>query len=147
MRLNHEAIASLIPHAGSMVLLDQVIGYDADHLHATSASHRLDSNPLRQGDRLPITAGIEYAAQAAAIHGALTAHEHSVPRPGFLAMVRDLHWCVTRLDTIESGLDVRVTRLNAQTGSVMYAFQLLAGTATLMTGRLAVFFPEGEQTR
>ena len=144
MQLNHSAIDKLIPHAGEMVLLDRVIGHEAKSLHATSASHRRTSNPLRHGDRLPVSAGIEYAAQATAIHGALIADSDTGPRQGFLALVRDVQWHVDRLDDIDCDLDIRVTLLTNQTGSVMYEFELSANDSTLMSGRLAVFFPEQE---
>lgn len=144
MQLNHSAIAKLIPHAGEMVLLDRVIGHEAKSLYATSASHRGTSNPLRHGDRLPVSAGIEYAAQATAIHGALIADSNTGPKQGFLALVRDVVWRVDRLDDIDSDLDIRVTLLTNQTGSVMYDFKLSVNDLTLMSGRLAVFFPEQE---
>jgi predicted hotdog family 3-hydroxylacyl-ACP dehydratase len=135
MPLNHSAIAELIPHAGEMVLLDRVIGHEANSLHATSASHRRTSNPLRHEDRLPVSAGIEYAAQATAIHGALIADSNRG---------RDVQWHVDRLDDIGSDMDIRITLLTNQTGSAMYEFQLSANDSMLMSGRLAVFFPEQE---
>ena len=144
MLLNHSAIANLIPHAGDMVLLNQVIHYEPNSLYATSTSHRRASNPLRHHNHLPISAGIEYAAQASAIHGALAADSTSVAKQGFLALVRDVQWCVTRLDDIVFDLDIRVNLMTAQPGSVMYDFQLSANESTLMSGRLAVFFPEQE---
>jgi len=142
MSLNRAAIENLIPHAGDMVLLDHIVSYQADSLHARSTSHLRASNPLRHGQKLPISAGIEYAAQAAAVHGALTAQTGSADRPGFLALVRETHWHVDRLDNITSDLDIRVTQLSAQPATVMYSFQVSAEENTLMTGRLAVFFAE-----
>jgi predicted hotdog family 3-hydroxylacyl-ACP dehydratase len=58
--------------------------------------------------------------------------------------MRDVQWHVDRLDDIDCDLDIRVTLLTNQTGSVMYEFQLSANDSTLMSGRLAVFFPEQE---
>lgn len=142
MSLNRAAIENLIPHAGEMVLLDHIVSYQTDSLHARSSSHLWASNPLRHGQKLPISAGIEYAAQAAAVHGALTAQPGSEDRPGFLALVKETHWHVDRLDDIASELDIRVTQLSVQTASVMYSFQVSAEENTLMTGRLAVFFAE-----
>jgi len=144
MQLNHLAIASMIPHAGDMVLLDRVIDFGAKSLHAMSSSHHLVLNPLRHGDRLPVSAGIEYAAQATAIHCVLIADAHTEPRQGFLALLRDVRWYVERLDDIASDLDIQVTLLSNQSGSAMYDFQLSASDSVLMSGRLAVFFPELE---
>lgn len=143
MLLNPSAIARLIPHAGRMVLLDAVVAHDEHGLWARSGSHRHPDNPLRRGPRLSPMAGVEYAAQAAAVHGALLAGEDAGPRPGFLAMLREVSWTVERLDDIAADLDIRVRLFEAQPDSVMYEFQVEADGGVLLTGRLAVFFPEG----
>ena len=70
MGLNRPDIARLIPHAGRMVLLDGVLDWTAETLRARACSHRAPDNPLRRAGRLSVIAGIEYAAQATAIHGA-----------------------------------------------------------------------------
>ena len=142
MSLNRVAIDNLIPRAGDMVLLDHIVSYQADGLHARSVSHLRASNPLRHGQKLPISAGIEFAAQAAAVHGTLTAQMGNADRPGFLALIKETRWHVDRLDNIASELDIRVTQLSVQPASVMYSFQVSAEENNLMTGRLAVFFAE-----
>jgi len=73
MRLDRAWIESRIPHHGPMCLLDEVIGWDAERITCTSSSHRSADNPLRARGRLGIACGIEYAAQAMAVHGALIA--------------------------------------------------------------------------
>lgn len=146
MLLNQSAIARLISHAGRMVLLDAIVAHDDHGLRARSGSHRHPDNPLRRGQRLSPMAGVEYAAQAAAVHGALLAGEDAGPRPGFLAMLREVSWTVDRLDDIAADLDIRVQLLEAQPSSVMYDFRIEADGAVLLTGRLAVFFPEGVTT-
>ncbi len=45
--------------------------WDAQHIRCRSATHRLPGNPLRSQGRLGAACGIEYAAQAMAVHGAL----------------------------------------------------------------------------
>ncbi len=55
-----------------MCLLDEVIDWDAQHIRCRTATHRAPDNPLRSHDRLGIACGIEYVAQAMALHGALT---------------------------------------------------------------------------
>ena len=39
--------STLIPHTGTMCLLDEVLEWDEVHLHARSAGHRNADNPLR----------------------------------------------------------------------------------------------------
>jgi len=152
MRLNRPDIARLIPHAGRMVLLDGIIDWTAESLRARACSHRAPDNPLRRAGRLSILAGIEYAAQATAIHGALLradspgCAEGGGARQGFLAMARDIRWSVDRLDTLVDDLDIQVQLLTAQTDSTLYAFRLIASDAERLGGRLAIFFPEGAKT-
>jgi len=139
--LNQPAIAQLIPHAGRMVLLEAVTSYDDHALQARSSSHRHPDNPLRRDGRLAVVMGAEYAAQAAAVHGALRAGPGAGPQPGYLAMLRNLRWTVARLDDLAADLEVCVQLTAAQTGSMMYDFRLAADDRTVLTGRLAVFFP------
>jgi predicted hotdog family 3-hydroxylacyl-ACP dehydratase len=71
MLLNRAWIEARIPHQGRMCLLDEVLDWNAQHIRCRTATHRAPDNPLRSHDRLGIACGIEYAAQAMALHGAL----------------------------------------------------------------------------
>ena len=71
--LDHAWIEQHIPHKGRMCLLDAVLSWDATRIRCRSASHRTPDNPLRAHGRLGAACGIEYAAQAMAVHGALVA--------------------------------------------------------------------------
>ncbi len=79
-------IPSLIPHAGSMCLLDSVISWSADAIACRATSHLRPDNPLRRQGRLAALCGIEYALQAAALHGALRGG--GPQPPGYLASLR-----------------------------------------------------------
>ena len=61
----------MIPHTGAMCLLDGVLQWDTSTIQCVSRSHRDAHNPLRIDGRLPTLCGIEYAAQAMAVHGGL----------------------------------------------------------------------------
>ena len=71
MALSRDEIAALIPHQGAMCLLSAVERYDERTIVCRATSHASESNPLRLGGRLPALAGIEYGAQALALHCAL----------------------------------------------------------------------------
>ncbi len=71
MRLNRAWIEARIPHQGRMCLLDEVVECNAQYIRCATATHRAPDNPLRSHGRLGSAAGIEYAAQAMALHGAL----------------------------------------------------------------------------
>ena len=102
--LDHAWIAAHIPHAGSMCVLDRVEAWDAARIRCSATSHRDPHNPLRARGRLASVCGIEYAAQAMAVHGALLGAQQAQteparPRVGYLASVRGVDAFVDRLDT------------------------------------------------
>lgn len=132
--------AHLIPHKGTMCLLDEVAEWDAMRLHARSASHQRVDNPLRADGMLHAVNLCEYAAQAMAVHGALRGREQggAAPRPGFLVALRDVSLHVERLDDLEGRLQVHVECLIAMADSLQYAFRVEHRGGVLVTGRAAV---------
>ena len=136
--LDHAWIAAHIPHQGSMCLLDAVLAWDEQHLVCAARSHRDLANPLRQFGRLGAACGIEYAAQAMAVHGALMAGENAAPRPGMLVSVRGVSLYRARLDDVAGDLKVRAERLSGDAGMLLYAFAVEADGAPLLEGRASV---------
>lgn len=136
------SIKDLVPQAGSMVLLDQVERWDDTEIVCSSQSHRDRNNPLRRDGMLPSIYGVEYGAQAIAVHGALTGHD----RPGYLAAVKNVQIGVTRLDDISSDLRVTAQRLLADAGALVYGFSVVrADNGTrLLGGRISIFLTPGE---
>ncbi|MCY1258819.1 hypothetical protein D9M68_110860 [compost metagenome] len=136
-------IAARIPHQGTMCLLDGVLAWDAASVRCTSATHTRADNPLRAQGRLAAVSGIEYAAQAMAVHGALLAEaepgkDAQRPRSGYLASVRKLVLHVERLDDIDAPLQVEAQRISGEGSSVLYAFTVSAAGRALLSGRAAV---------
>jgi predicted hotdog family 3-hydroxylacyl-ACP dehydratase len=138
MRLNRVDIADLIPHAGAMCLLDGVIEWDAARIRCVSRSHLDAGNPLRANGRLPALCGIEYAAQAMAVHGGLTGHAKAKPRAGYLASLRDVVCGRDRMDDLEGDLVVEAERMVEEGERVIYRFTLWIGGEQILTGRAAV---------
>ncbi len=131
--------AHLIPHAGAMCLLDEVVDWDARHLHARSASHRRADNPLRADGMLHAVNLCEYAAQAMAVHGALRTREAGgAARPGLLVALRDVALHVERIDDLPGRLQVHVESLLALADSLQYAFRVEHRGSVLASGRAAV---------
>lgn len=131
-------IAALIPHSGSMCLLDRVVEYDETQIHCRTGSHRDAANPLAVAGRLDTICAVEYAAQAMALHGALTGPVAGRPTMGYLASLRDVDCDDDRLDLLEADLDVTATRLHGETGRVIYDFAVHCEGRKLLTGRAAV---------
>ena len=73
-----------------MCLLDAVLEWSDTLIVCRAVSHADPANPLRAENRLGAAAGIEYAAQAMAVHGALIAGDDAPPRQGYLTSVRSV---------------------------------------------------------
>jgi predicted hotdog family 3-hydroxylacyl-ACP dehydratase len=136
MTPNSIDIPALIPHAGSMVLLDAVEAWDATTISCLARSHTDLANPLRRDDHLPAICGIEYAGQSIALHGALLSGKRA--RPGFLVSIRDLVLHSRRLDDIGPLLTVEAGLLASQESGVIYRFSVRGGSHDLVSGRLTI---------
>ena len=122
---DHAWIAAHIPHHGSMCLLDRVVEPTMrSGCAASPAAIVLPTIRCARHGRLAAACGIEYAAQAMAVHGALLADGGWQPRPGFLASVRGAVLHVGRLDDIAQDLDVEAVRVTGDSGTVLYDFTI-----------------------
>ncbi|HZO20959.1 MAG TPA: hypothetical protein VFB37_00560 [Steroidobacteraceae bacterium] len=149
-----------IPHHGGMCLLEEVLDWDASGVRCATTTHRALHNPLRGFGRLGSACGVEYAAQAMAVHGALVASASGVAaRRGLLASVRGVELHVERLDDVDESLVASVERLASDDQTALYQFTLravessalrVAGSGLpaqgrlLVSGRAAIAFSPGE---
>ncbi|HJW54895.1 MAG TPA: hotdog family protein [Burkholderiaceae bacterium] len=136
--MGRDWIAARIPHRGAMCLLHRVEDWDEQRIRCSAVSHRAPDNPLRAHGRLAAACGIEYAAQAMAVHGALIAPRDAPPRLGYLASVRGAVLHVGRLDDIAADLTVEATRFSGDGNTILYDFALRAAGRVLLEGRAAV---------
>jgi predicted hotdog family 3-hydroxylacyl-ACP dehydratase len=167
MRLNRAWIESRIPHHGRMCLLDEVIAWSAERVSCRSGTHREADNPLRAYGRLGIACGIEYAAQAMAVHGALIAGGDLAaqgapmigspaagppgagppaagsPAAGFLASVRGVRFHSLRLDDVQGDLICDAVRMAGDANTALYEFELRSDATQLLCGRATVVFDAG----
>ena len=138
-------LAALVPHAGSMCLLDEVTSWDETRVSCRSASHRRPDNPLRRDGFLPSLHLLEYAAQATAVHGGLLAGPGGSPAPAMvLAAARGFDLHVTRLDDVQADLHIDAERLLSLGDSVLYRFHVCADRQLLAEGRLTIVPPAGQ---
>jgi predicted hotdog family 3-hydroxylacyl-ACP dehydratase len=145
VQLNRAWIEGHIPHQGRMCLLDEVIDWDAEHIRCRTGTHRALDNPLRSQDRLGIACGIEYAAQAMALHGALKTR--TAPTLGFLASVRDVRLFALRLDDIECDLICTASLLAGDEFTALYEFAMREDRGILLTGRASVVLDAGKHVK
>jgi predicted hotdog family 3-hydroxylacyl-ACP dehydratase len=145
MRLDRSWIEQNIPHHGRMCLLDEVLEWDARHIRCRSGTHRQPDHPLRSQGRLGVACGIEYAAQAMAVHGALAGGGRS--EAGFLAALREVRLHVLRLDDIEGDLYAEALLVAGDQGSALYEFTLRSDARLLLSGRATVVFDASQRAR
>ena len=150
MPLDRDWIEQHIPHKGRMCLLDEVLSWDARHIRCRSATHRTADNPLRAHGRLGAVCGIEYAAQAMAVHGALvaasaplasamsTSVRGSAGPIGYLASVRNVALYVTRLDDLQTDLIALAERVTGDGRTVLYEFSVWGAEQQLLSGRASI---------
>jgi predicted hotdog family 3-hydroxylacyl-ACP dehydratase len=126
-----------------MCLLDEVLSWDASRILCRSRSHRAQDNPLRSWGRLRAVCGVEYAAQAMAVHGALLS---AVPiAAGYLVGVRSLKFNVPYLDDTGEILAIEATRLMGGAEGLVYEFTVSAQEDILLSGRATVSLLQGKR--
>ncbi len=135
------AIARLIPHQGAMCLLDRVTACDTDSIACESDTHRDPANPLRRDGILPAVCGMEYALQAMALHGALTAGGVA-QKPGYLSALRGVRIGAARLDSEARALCIVATLVAAEARGFIYRFDINGDAGALLSGRATIIIPE-----
>jgi predicted hotdog family 3-hydroxylacyl-ACP dehydratase len=149
--LDRDWIEQHIPHKGRMCLLDEVLAWDAKRIRCRSATHRASDNPLRAHGRLGAACGVEYAAQAMAVHGALVAASAPLastvasnlrgsigPVVGYLASLRNVTLYVTRLDDLPTDLIASAERITGDGRTVLYEFSVWCAEQLLLSGRASI---------
>lgn len=141
--LDRTEFAPLIPHAGSMCLLDGVLAWDATTIHAVSDSHAHAEHPLRGVEGLHAVHLAEYGAQAMAVHGALRdrAQGATEVKPGRLVSLRDVQLELEYVTATDGRLDVHAECLYADDAGAQYAFRIEQAGRLLASGRAAVIHP------
>lgn len=137
--LDHAGIAARIPHSGAMCLLGSVLGWSASEMRCRIVNHADLSHPLRSTSGLLSACAIEYAAQAMALHGAVSGPPRTTPRRGVLASARGVRLFVPRLDDASGPLDVGVVLVAGDHDRALYRFELRdAAGRILVDGRASV---------
>ena len=152
--MNRDAICARLPHAGRMCLLDRLERWDSGSITCVATSHRDPDNPLRHDNRLHAVCGVEYAAQAMALHASLlgapdrptamdggsAGNAGAVLRPGamgYIASVRALQLDIEDLGGVRDELRIAARRQYGDAGGLIYEFEIHAGDRRLLAGRIA----------
>lgn len=139
MLIGKDELSTLIPHAGSMCLLDGVVAWDDLSITCVARTHLDVNNPLRTSDRLLAINAIEYGAQAAAVHGGLIARANGRRMtPGFLAGISEAKFAVDYLDDIPVSLTAMAHLLRADGAGVIYQVRIEAEGKLVAEARVSV---------
>lgn len=137
--LEGDDLYHLLPHAGDMQLIEQVIDWDETEIDCRTQTHLNPANPLRRNNQLSAVHAAEYGAQAMALHGGLLAQKSGEKQPGgYLVSLRGVKLHTQRLDALAAPLTVQATQLLADTGNMLYDFVLKSGNSLVAEGRAAV---------
>ncbi|MBG9388459.1 hydroxymyristoyl-ACP dehydratase [Caenimonas aquaedulcis] len=138
--LDRAQIERVVPHAGAMCLLDEVSSWDATHIACSSAAPTA-AHPLARDGSVPAIAACEYAAQAAAVHGALLDGAQA-PRPGMLAKLMDIEMHACAFESGGAPVTVRADLESRVATGCLYRFEV-RGDQPIASGRFMVAFTEG----
>ncbi|MGR9013383.1 MAG: ApeP family dehydratase [Gammaproteobacteria bacterium] len=132
-------VADLIPHTGSMVLLDRIVSFDEQSL---TAELTVRDDGLLGGDErsVPAWAGIEFMAQTiAAYAGVMAKQVHEPIRLGFLLGTRRYNSNAAAFK-VGSTLTIRVEKIMQDDSLGVFNCRIL-GESVEVTANLNVYQP------
>ena len=127
-----------------MCLLDRVLHWDERSIRCSAISHRDPDNPLRVAGGLATLAGIEYAAQAAAVHGALL-NATKEPRNGVLAALKNVVTTREWLHDVIEEIVVETTLLHSDPSGGIFSFALVVATEPVLSGQFTLMYIDTSQ--
>ena len=134
-----ERVAALIPHAGTMCLLERIEHWDDSSVSVATTTHRNPTHPLAGRSGLRAIHLCEYGAQAMAVHGGLAAHARGErARPGVLVSLRDVMLGCDFVQDLEGELLVEARRLHDSDTAWQYEFRVTHAGRLLAQGRATV---------
>lgn len=137
-------IASVMPHAGAMLLIDRLLEHDEDSVVVELRVP--DHGPFHVDRGVPAYVGVEYMAQAVACWAGCRARSRGLPPAiGFLLGTRRYD-CAVPLFT--PGMVLRLEarcEILGENGLGMFACRILHGERVLATANVSVFEPADAQ--
>jgi predicted hotdog family 3-hydroxylacyl-ACP dehydratase len=139
--MGSEEIAALIPHRGSMCLLDHLVSWDHQAIEAVAVDVHSQDNPLREGDVLQSIVLVEYAAQAAAIHAALTEGSIGGSSAAYIGAIKSMTLHQPRVDPSDSELHCAACCVLNNANGAIYQLTVSANQKLLMDARVVLVLP------
>ena len=102
-------IAELIPHSGSMILLDKILEFDEHSLSAELVVR--DDSLLSHNKKIPAWVGIEYMAQTIAAYAGI--HSKKLGEPINLGFLLGTRRYTSNIDSLDIGtvLTIKITKI------------------------------------
>ena len=140
-------LCELLPHGETMCLLEAVESWDSTGIVCVATSHQASQHPLRMNEHLHSICGLEYAAQAMAVHVGLTSPPQNISSAiGYLGAVRELQIGTSRLDSHPDPLKIFADLLFSQGSNFMYYFKVACNEKSLLSGRASIFIQQKTET-
>ena len=133
-------LAELLPHAGDMILIDQVLGFDQEQIH-TRLTVRAGGLFNREDGSLPAWVGIELMAQSVAAYAGCRARSEGNPvELGFLLGTRKFE---CNVEHFPAGAELQIHALRSlEDDNGMGVFEChLTAPGIHASARLNVFHP------
>ena len=133
-------LAQLLPHAGDMILIDQVLAFDQEQIH-TRLTVRAGGLFNREDGSLPAWVGVELMAQSVAAYAGCRARVQGDPvELGFLLGTRKFE---CNVEHFPAGTELHIHALRSlEDDNGMGVFEChLTGPGIHATARLNVFRP------
>ncbi len=133
-------LAELLPHAGDMILIDQVLSFDEEQIH-TRVTVKPGGLFNRPDGGLPAWVGIELMAQSVAAYAGCRARQHGAAvELGFLLGTRKFE---CNVDHFPAGTELTIHGLRSlEDDNGMGVFEChLTGSGIHASARLNVFRP------
>lgn len=138
MQLNRACIQRLVPHTDAMCLLDAVTDWQAQSINCLAAAPGV-THPLSRDGKVPAIIAVEYAAQAAAVHGALL-DQAGGAKMGVIAKLSSIEIPSEWFPCAVTSIAVYAQLLSRTTQACLYEFRVMGGGCAIAQGRLLIAF-------
>lgn len=138
--MDRETICELIPHDGTMCLLEEVADWGEDWIRCRTGCHHWPDHPLAREGRLAPIHALEIGAQAVAVHGGLLATRkgHTGGAVKYLAAIRSMDLAATSLDQFPGDLWAWAQCLGSQGQHGIYQIRVTSGEETVLAAQITV---------
>ncbi len=137
--IDKKTLCGLIPHSGSMCLLESVESWDKSGIKCVASNIHDPDHPLRFQGKFTALAALELGAQAMAVHGGLLANcgDETISQ-GYLAALRNVTLGRMTLDQVTAPILIDASRLMGDRTIQVYRFRVHSENQLLVSAKATV---------